>query len=467
MLKKKIDQLWYLGQIHNRSGIFPLKFVSVVIPLPTPQCKALYDFKMGPNDEEGCLTFKKGAIIDVMRRVDLNWAEGRAADKIGIFPLSFVELNPEGHKLMNESMTSGEARAVPAHVVPANPKTPKSNPQTSPNQQQQTTSVQQTPPVTSPVQSAQQKQSVNQQTQPAANVLKPGENMIGVNVIVHPEDPRYRDRFIALYPYKPQKDDELELIKGSHYFITEKCQDGWCKGVSAENPFKSGVFPGNYVMRFITYQTFLARRLAAQNNNNSNSVNKLSSNGPQSLNSNINRHHPAGAGYINLAANPNIFNAPELPPRNSPRSSTASPPAVTPKSKKIEPDSQNVQKDSKSSEKQQRKETVTELFKKQWSKYNRKSQPIDSSSEDIVDGSAYPLDNPVFEDLSPQHQKPQKHLNKNLSLGEIKPIHSRSGSCPSQLQQNSLPCDLNSVVASSGGQRNEDNGVTLRQHPQT
>jgi Variant SH3 domain len=53
-------------------------------------------------------------------------------------------------------------------------------------------------------------------------------------------------RYIAMYPYKPQKADELELKKGILYTVTEKCQDGWFRGTS-QVTHKSGVFPGNYV----------------------------------------------------------------------------------------------------------------------------------------------------------------------------------------------------------------------------
>ena len=52
---------------------------------------------------------------------------------------------------------------------------------------------------------------------------------------------------MAMYNYKPQKGDELELLKGEYYSVSEKCQDGWFKGVSIKTSV-SGVFPGNYVM---------------------------------------------------------------------------------------------------------------------------------------------------------------------------------------------------------------------------
>ncbi|KAE8625388.1 hypothetical protein XENTR_v10006252 [Xenopus tropicalis] len=52
--------------------------------------------------------------------------------------------------------------------------------------------------------------------------------------------------YLALYAYKPQKNDELELRKGEMYRVIEKCQDGWFKGTSLRTG-QSGVFPGNYV----------------------------------------------------------------------------------------------------------------------------------------------------------------------------------------------------------------------------
>lgn len=96
-----------------------------------PQCKALYDFRMTNDDEDGCLTFNKvffqvlhlscilykklysrklhehlffqGEVISVIRRVDENWAEGKLFDRIGIFPLAFVELNSVARALMKLS----------------------------------------------------------------------------------------------------------------------------------------------------------------------------------------------------------------------------------------------------------------------------------------------------------------------------------------------------------------------------
>ena len=54
------------------------------------------------------------------------------------------------------------------------------------------------------------------------------------------------NRYVALYTYKPTKDDELELVRNENYCVTEKCKDGWFKGYSVSTQ-KRGVFPGNYV----------------------------------------------------------------------------------------------------------------------------------------------------------------------------------------------------------------------------
>ena len=47
--------------------------------------------------------FIQGEIITVIRRVDENWAEGRHSDRVGIFPIAFVEMNGVARALMKLS----------------------------------------------------------------------------------------------------------------------------------------------------------------------------------------------------------------------------------------------------------------------------------------------------------------------------------------------------------------------------
>ena len=39
------------------------------------------------------LSAAQDEILTVIRRIDSNWAEGKLGDKIGIFPISFVEVS--------------------------------------------------------------------------------------------------------------------------------------------------------------------------------------------------------------------------------------------------------------------------------------------------------------------------------------------------------------------------------------
>ncbi|NWJ00946.1 SH3R2 ligase, partial [Crypturellus undulatus] len=108
MLLRQLDENWYLGEINGISGVFPASSVQVIkhLPLPPPLCRALYNFDLrsrDKNDNKDCLTFHKGDIITVISRVDENWAEGKLGDKVGIFPILFVEPNTTARKLLQTS----------------------------------------------------------------------------------------------------------------------------------------------------------------------------------------------------------------------------------------------------------------------------------------------------------------------------------------------------------------------------
>ncbi len=53
-------------------------------------------------------------------------------------------------------------------------------------------------------------------------------------------------RYRAMYNYKPQNEDEVELAEGDIVFVMEKCDDGWFVGTSQRTGI-FGTFPGNYV----------------------------------------------------------------------------------------------------------------------------------------------------------------------------------------------------------------------------
>uniref|UniRef100_A0A8C6SJ77 SH3 domain containing ring finger 3 n=1 Tax=Neogobius melanostomus TaxID=47308 RepID=A0A8C6SJ77_9GOBI len=78
-------------------------YIQLLRPLSQtpPQGKALYDFEVKDKDQDkDCLAFSKDSVLTVIRRVDENWAEGMLGDKIGIFPILYVELNETAKQLM-------------------------------------------------------------------------------------------------------------------------------------------------------------------------------------------------------------------------------------------------------------------------------------------------------------------------------------------------------------------------------
>lgn len=233
-----------------------------------PYAKALYDFVMNPMDDEGCIKFQKGMIIQVTRRVDQNWAEGKIDDTFGIFPLSFVQLNPAASALMQSYATKWR---LPASI------SPEHTPSTSTNQHQQ------------------RNHSVLQPT-PA----NPNQNASPIC----PTNPSSKAGiYLAIHNYTPVKSDELELKKGSQYIVSEACHDGWLRGSCSDNPTKKGSFPGNYVISLTYHQKLIALQQQQRNA------------ALQSQNANLNTQQVSRAtgAYTNLGLS---SLPPELPQRN-------------------------------------------------------------------------------------------------------------------------------------------------------
>lgn len=340
---RQIDQNWYYGELNGQDGYFPSSYVQVVSNFSSsvPQVKALYDFDIKDENEKDCLKFQKDEILQLIRKVDDNWLEGRRGDKIGIFPLSFVELNDAAKSLVasrsrssssssvgvcdgGPSGTSSGRSSAPApgsrlpsssfqqiwHHLPQqrervalHPPTPNTAanaaaslpppPLNAPMAAMASTSAQQKRhsfTATSHTHSANSSPTIQQrrslELSPTSGAMPPTSPLhvalppppapacsgnVGsasaMKLLAHlessgqiPDDnkPGSADTnnpditfgktaiYSALYNYKPQKEDEVELRKGDYYTVTEKCQDGWYKGHCLKTGV-NGVFPGNYV----------------------------------------------------------------------------------------------------------------------------------------------------------------------------------------------------------------------------
>lgn len=295
--------------------------------------------------------------------------------------------------------------------------------------------------------------------------------------------------YIALYPYKPQKADELELRKGGVYTVTERCQDGWFKGTSNRTQ-KSGVFPGNYVA-FVKSIPGAQQQLRSvpRAGVNANTPTRSASSGA------VSPHTSAAAAASSSTTSPSPVSytrerkpnssspqtsslrqqqtgsdPPTLPPRSvSPAQSSTTAGAVswhshgsnltpseatrtTPSTSPQAPPTQGTQSSPQSSQ-----SSVSPSSASSAPSTTPVGTPLKTPSEKVKEkkerGSVslmrrltnmkksksppppYSMDNPVFEDGSvvgtPSHNVQPAH-----------PVHVRSGSCPSQLLQLPQPESL-------------------------
>ncbi|KAL4635455.1 E3 ubiquitin-protein ligase SH3RF1 [Arapaima gigas] len=317
ILRRQVDENWYHGELAGVHGFFPTNFVQVIKPLPQPppQCKALYDFELKDQEaDKDCLPFAKDDILTVIRRVDENWAEGMLGDKIGIFPISYVEFNSAARQLIELDKPSeaagdpgvqrtGEAKkntkkrhsftslstagkmsqalpqrhsmeiSGPVLISSSNPTAAARIGEltgglscSAPSQVHIcTTGLIVTPPPSSPVTTATvftfptdtSYVPVHVDGLPPPPPPPPQASAVGATALAvggqravpggSEQSNRQRPTvYVAMFPYSPRKDDELELRKGEMFLVLERCQDGWFKGTSMHTG-KIGVFPGNYM----------------------------------------------------------------------------------------------------------------------------------------------------------------------------------------------------------------------------
>lgn len=296
ILRRKVDENWYHGELNGSHGFLPASYIQCIRPLSQtpPQGKALYDFEVKDKDQDkDCLTFTKDEILTVIRRVDDNWAEGMLGDKIGIFPILYVELNETAKQLMEmdkptltpgpstdpcspaAAPCSGSSAAVNCNGdagihrrMEGKKNAKKRHSFTALSMTQRTAQVMgnnrhsmeisapvlisssdpraaaritNCPHLSSSAPTTQQDCSVTSALGVSSRVTSTSGDLLAATKVQLP-----LNIYLALYAYKPQKADELELRKGEMYRVMEKCQDGWFKGTAMRSG-ASGVFPGNYV----------------------------------------------------------------------------------------------------------------------------------------------------------------------------------------------------------------------------
>ncbi|XP_071526188.1 uncharacterized protein [Panulirus ornatus] len=219
-IRRQVDKNWYEGESRGSVGIFPCNYVEIVpyesiktlTRKPTEgQARARFNFQAQTSME---MSLSKGELVVLTRRVDENWYEGRIGNRKGIFPVSYVDtlVEPGSDRPMTPSSSPMPRPALPAANLLYNGASSYSSPYSTLGRPE---SQNDSRPYT-------QSLTVNTQQEPVA----------------------YR----ALYNYKPQNDDELELLESDIVMVMEKCDDGWFVGTSRRTGL-FGTFPGNYVER--------------------------------------------------------------------------------------------------------------------------------------------------------------------------------------------------------------------------
>ncbi|XP_046962989.1 repetitive organellar protein-like isoform X5 [Vanessa cardui] len=258
-VRKQIDSNWYEGEVHGKIGLFPYNYVELLkgdglqtlkkSAVIEGRARAKFDFIAQTNLE---LPLKKGEVVVLTRRIDHNWWEGRNGNKTGIFPDSYVTIlqepsqsKPEPHPILNTSkpvaspaahglLNGADKRSMGAHRYTPQPNSP---------------ALANAPPATQPL---------------AGYVTKSSHSLsasdrgygppTGAGVDLNNTEPLYVDTnaeavpYRAMYKYRPQNPDELELNEGDTVYVLEKCDDGWYVG-SSQRTGRFGTFPGNYVER--------------------------------------------------------------------------------------------------------------------------------------------------------------------------------------------------------------------------
>ncbi|XP_069685437.1 uncharacterized protein [Periplaneta americana] len=246
-VRRQIDKNWYEGEHNAMVGLFPFNYVEIIpydgirtIPKrPSEgQARAKFNFIAQTHLE---LSLVKGELVVLTRRVDDNWFEGRIGNRKGIFPVSYVEvLSEPGEKPVTPVAPSSKPITLPAsHTILMNGSGIK---QSMGQHSYQPSSYYSQNKMTSSYTSSNPYATLPRQSQTSKQPLAPVNQTLHIDT--HSEPVPYR----ALYNYRPQNEDELELCEGDTVYVMEKCDDGWYVGSSQRTGY-FGTFPGNYVER--------------------------------------------------------------------------------------------------------------------------------------------------------------------------------------------------------------------------
>uniref|UniRef100_A0A8C5QEU1 Sorbin and SH3 domain containing 1 n=1 Tax=Leptobrachium leishanense TaxID=445787 RepID=A0A8C5QEU1_9ANUR len=229
------------------------------------QARAKYDFKAQSLKE---LPLQKGDVVYIYKQIDQNWYEGEHHGRVGIFPISYIELLPQAEKVQPQKVS-------PVQVLEYGDAVAKYNfngdtaVEMSFKKGERITLIRR---VDENWYEGKISGTSRQGIFPISyiDVLKrprlrnsadymdiPMSYSPNRSTSASPQHPHHtlnkgpdltesERSYVALYSYMPQNEDELELREGDIVDVMEKCDDGWFVGTSRRTKL-FGTFPGNYV----------------------------------------------------------------------------------------------------------------------------------------------------------------------------------------------------------------------------
>ncbi|XP_067205851.1 uncharacterized protein B0303.7 isoform X2 [Linepithema humile] len=93
-LVKKVNDDWLEGRIGIRQGIFPLSFIDIKVPLPGLPDNVVTALYGFPGESSDDLLFEEGAKITVISRISEDWLYGECNGRKGQFPVNYVNRLP-------------------------------------------------------------------------------------------------------------------------------------------------------------------------------------------------------------------------------------------------------------------------------------------------------------------------------------------------------------------------------------
>ncbi|XP_072288609.1 vinexin [Eucyclogobius newberryi] len=244
-----VDDKWLEGRISgtNRSGIFPASYVQVN---KTPRTKySTEDLSSGPMSPLSPGPQSPGRPLYSPRTPLSPFTPNSLSPKPGHSPLSYG--SPQSPRSPSQTPVPKEAYRWPNHSLRTASPTEQSSQRTH-SQAHSSTARAVSPSTQSPL------SAHRAATSPASNTSRHFEHAQGGAVsqtapgtLPHTinnagSSAVQRQPYKAVYNYKPQNSDELELREGDIVQVMEKCDDGWFVGTS-DRTLAFGTFPGNYV----------------------------------------------------------------------------------------------------------------------------------------------------------------------------------------------------------------------------